>query len=284
MKFKYFCALLLLQIVPFLIGCGSGSYRIEDSEKKDTTQYKSTGIKLKNAYKIQNPPHFTFQISGGLNLGMAELSSNYQNVFDSAQFSQGLNFGVKNGYGVMVIGKIPLHDKGNVRLNISGNFNQFQSSFLASSSSVGEVSYNVFALGVGLENSFNPSFRLKPYIAGELQANMISGKAVINSSSGTTREVTIKNSFRLGYMIYGGIEYMFNNKIGGNFGVKLTNSNQGFKQTKESVDPNEIPLRDKKDDSGLIEFGGFKNFIFTTFYIGVNFYLGVKDIVYKFNK
>lgn len=285
MKFKHFCIALLVIILPYLIGCGSGSYNIEKGDYKDTTQYKSTGLKLKNSYKIQTPPRFTLQVSGGLNLGMAELSSNYQNVFDSAQFSQGLNFGVKNGYGVMVIGKIPLHPQGNVRLNISGNFNRFESDFLASASSFGNVSYNVMAFGVGIENSFNPSFRLKPYIAAELQANIINGKATINSSTGTnTREVKVKNSFRLGYMIYGGLEYMFSNKVGVNFGLKLTNSNQVFKQTKESTDPNEVPLRDKKDDSGTIEFGGFKNFIFTSFYLGMNFYFGVKDIVYRFNK
>jgi hypothetical protein len=285
MKFKYFCIALLVIIVPYLIGCGSGSYNIEKGDYKDTTQYKSTGVKLKNTYKIQTPPYFTLQVSGGLNLGMAELSSNFQNVFDSAQFSQGLNFGVKNGYGVMVIGKFPLHKAGNVRLNVSGNFNRFQSNFLADDSKFGNVSYNIFAFGVGLENSFNPSFRLKPYIAAELQANFINGKAnIISPTTDSVRNVTIKTSFRIGYMIYGGLEYMFSNKVGVNFGIKLTNSNQVLKQTKESSNRDEVPLRDKKDDSATIEFGGFKNFIFTSFYLGMNFYFGVKDIVYKFNK
>lgn len=285
MKLRNFCIALLLSILPYLIGCGSGSYNIENGDYKDTTQYKSTGVKLKDYYKIQTPPKFTLQISGGLNLGMAELSSNFQNVFDSLEFSQGKNFGVKNGYGLMIIGKIPLHKAGNVRLNISGNYNKFKSDFLAESSTFGDVSYNVMAFGVGIENSFNPSFRLKPYIAAEVQANMISGTANIKSSTTTdTRTVKITNSFRIGYMIYGGLEYMFSNQAGVNFGVKLTNSNQVLKSTKESSDPNEVPLRDKKDDTGSIEFGGFKNFIFTSFYMGVNIYFGVKDIVYKFKK
>jgi hypothetical protein len=279
----YFTFLFSLGIL--LNGCGSGSYKIEQGDYKDSTQFKSTGAKLKNFYKIQNSPSFTLQLSGGLNLGLAELSSNYQNVFDSAQFSEGLNFGVKNGFGVMLIGKIPLHKKGNVRLNISGNFNRFKSDFLASASKFGDVSYNVLAFGIGVENSFNPSFRLKPYIAGEIQANLISGKANIkNSVTNDTREVKFKNSFRIGYMIYGGLEYMFSNQVGVNFGLKLTNSNQILKETKESSDPNEVNLRDKKDDSGLIEFGGFKNFIFTSFYLGFNYYFGVKDIIYRFNK
>ena len=285
MKIQHICMALIFTVLPYFFGCGSGSYKIENGENKDSTQFKSTGAKLKNAYKIQTPPFLTLQISGGLNLGMAELSSNYQNVFDSLQFSHGLNFGVKNGYGVMLIGKLPLHKEGNVRLNISGNFNRFESSFLATKSNFGFVSYNVFAFGVGIENSFNPSFRLKPYIAGELQADFISGKAeIINSGTGEIRNVKITNSFRMGYMIYSGLEYMFNNKVGINFGLKLTNSNQVFKSTKESNDPDVVPLRDKKDDTGEIEFGGYKNFIFTSFYLGMNVYFGVKDIVYKFKK
>ena len=158
-------------------------------------------------------------------------------------------------------------------------------SFLAEKSVFGEVGYNVFGIGVGLENSFNPSFRLKPYLAAEFQANMISGKADITSvTTGQKRTVTIKNSFRIGYMIYGGVEYMFSNKIGMNFGIKVTNSNQVLKSTKTSDNPDEVPLRDKKDDTGTIEFGGFKNFIFTSFYLGMNLYIGVKDVIYKFKK
>ncbi len=285
MKLNHFCIALLFTIAPYLIGCGSGSYNIEKGDYKDSTQHKSTGAKLKNSYKIQTPPKFTLQISGGLNLGMAELSSNYSNVFDANQFSQGLNFGVKNGYGVMIIGKIPLHKKGNVRLNISGNFNRFKSDFLAEKSNFGDVRYSVMGIGFGIENSFNPTFRLKPYIAAEIQANFISGKANINNIvSDTTRVVNITSSFRIGYMIYGGLEYMFNNNVGVNFGVKLTNSNQVLKSTKESSNTDEVSLRDKKDDTGTIEFGGFKNFIFTSFYMGMNFYFGVKNIVYKFKK
>ncbi len=283
MKLKYFCVAVLFIVLPYLIGCGSGSYNIEKGDYKDTTQYKSTGAKLKPFYKIQTAPKFTLQISGGLNLGMAELSSNYQNVFDTAQFSAGLNFGVKNGYGFMGIGKIPLHKKGNVRLNISAGFNRFKSSFLAEASTFGDVSFNVLTFGAGIENSFNPTFRLKPFIAGELQANMISGEANIKGANGT-RTVKIENSFRIGYMIYGGIEYMFSNKAGMNFGVKLTNSNQILKETKASTDPNVVKLRDKKDDTESIEFGGFKNFIYTSFFLGVNLYFGVKDIIYQFNK
>ena len=86
-------------------------------------------------------------------------------------------------------------------------------------------------------------------------------------------------------MIYGGIEYMFSNQVGMNVGIKLTNSNQILKSSDESSDPNEVPIRDQKiDGPDQLEFAGFKNFIYTSFFAGVNFYFGVKDIVYQFNK
>ncbi|MCX7877498.1 MAG: hypothetical protein N2510_02530 [Ignavibacteria bacterium] len=267
-----------------LIGCNSSSYNIETSDRKDSLKYEPTGAKLKNSYRIRSYPKFTLQISGGLNLGMSELSSNYANIFDAQQFAEGLNFGVRNGYGVMAIGKLPIEKNGNIRLTFSAGYNKFQNNFLADDSPFGSISYNVMAFGVGLENSFNPTFRLKPYISAEIQANMINGKADINENN-STRNVKIKNSFRIGYMVHSGIEYMFSNSFGVNFGLKLTNSNQILKSSKESSDPNEIPLRDEKVDSEPIpEFAGFKNFVFTTFYMGFNFYFGVKDIIYRFNK
>lgn len=287
MKLKGFYAAVVFVILPYIIGCGSGSYNIEKGDYKDTTQYKSTGIKLKNFYKIQTAPKFTLQLSGGLNLGLAELSSNYQNNFDSAQFSSGLNFGVKNGFGVMLVGKIPLHTKGNVRLLVSAGYNKFKSTFLSSTSPFGDVGYNVLTFGAGIENSFNPTFRLKPYLALELTGNIISGTANINSSAAnTTRQVKFKNTFRIGYKIYGGIEYMFSNQVGINAGLMLTNSNQLLKSSKDSDNPDEVPIRDQKIDDRFeqLEFAGFKNFIYTSFIAGFNFYFGVKDIVYQFNK
>jgi len=92
MKLRHFTIALVLIVLPFLFGCGSGFYDIEKGDYKDTTKYVSTGAKLKNAYRIKSPPYFTLQLSASFNIGMSELSSNYQNVFDSAQFSQGLNF------------------------------------------------------------------------------------------------------------------------------------------------------------------------------------------------
>lgn len=287
MKLKLFYAAIGIIILPYLIGCGSGSYNIKKGDYKiDSTQYKSTGAKLKNFYKVQTSPLFTLMISGGMNVGVSELSSNYQNSFDAQQFTEGLNFGVKNGFGISATGKWSLHHKGNLRLNVSGAFSRFSSAFLVKESPFGNVSYNVFTTGAGLENCFSPSFRLKPFIGAELTGNIIMGTADIKNSNNTTRIVKFKPSFRIGYMLYGGFEYMFkSNKFGVNLVAKLTSANLLLKSSNKSDNPDEVPIRDKKvDGSETIEFAGFKNFIYTSFLVGVNFYFGVKDIVYRFNK
>ncbi len=84
-------------------------------------------------------------------------------------------------------------------------------------------------------------------------------------------------------MIYSGLEFMLSNKFGLNIGLKVTNANQILKKSKSDPDPNNISLRDKKiEGDNLLEFAGFKNFTYTSFFAGVNFYFGVKDVVYKF--
>jgi hypothetical protein len=64
--------------------------------------------------------------------------------------------------------------------------------------------------------------------------------------------------------------------------VKVTNANQVLKASNTESNPNEVSLRDKKIDTGFLEFAGFKNFVFTSFFVGVNLYFGIKDVLYKF--
>jgi len=281
-KFITYAVSLILLVVFF--GCGSGQYNIEKGNYPDTS-YKSTGAKLKGTYRVRTAPAFTIQITGGMNLGMAELSSHYANNFDTTQFINGQNFGATNGYGFSVLGKIPLHKEGNVRLNISAGFNRFLSNLFAKDSPYGNVKYNVLSFGIGLENCFSPTMKLKPFVSGEIQANLISGKAAINDVTlHTTRNVTIKNSFRIGYIIYSGLEYMVSNRFGICLGAKLTNSNQILKKSELSSDPNEVTLRDEKVNAPFypMEFAGFKNFLYTSLFAGVNFYFGIHDVIYKF--
>jgi hypothetical protein len=142
----------------------------------------------------------------------------------------------------------------------------------------------VLSFGIGFENSFSPILKIKPYVAGEMQANFISGQGdVLDSNTSANRHINIKSTFRIGYMIYSGLEFMLSNKFGLNIGLKVTNANQILKKSKPDSDPNNISLRDKKiEGDNLLEFAGFKNFTYTSFFAGVNFYFGVKDVLYKF--
>jgi hypothetical protein len=230
-------------------------------------------------YFVRMPPEFMLQFTGGFNLGFAELSSNYADVFDAEQFVLGENFGVRYGIGFNAIGKYTINEKGNLRLNVSAGYNHFNSGLLSKKSPFGKVKYNLFTIGAGIENNFNPKFRLRPYVAFEANFNLISGSAAIINDSGTTN-INIKSSFRIGYTIYSGFEYLINNSYGITFGARLTNANQILKQTKDEGTGNDIYLRDKRVSPRIL-LSGFKNFVFVSFYIGVNLYFGIKEQRFK---
>lgn len=241
----------------------------------DTTKKKQAGYK----YLVRTPPKFTLQFSGGLNLGFAELSSNYADVFDAQQFALGENFGVRYGFGASAIGKFTLNDKGNMRFITTAGYNFFSSELLSKKSAFGKVKYNLFSIGAGIENNFNPKYKFRPYIAFEADLNMISGSAEIITDTSTI-DVKIKNSFRIGYAVHAGFEYLINNKYGINIGAKLTNANQVFKQSKDEGNNTEIFLRDKRVNPKIL-LSGFKNFVFVTFYAGVDIFFGIRNQWFK---
>jgi len=280
----YFRPLLLLLFIFNLSSISSKSHTCDDKARGNPVFFSSTSksIFLKAKYRIFSSPKFTVQISGGMNLGVSELYSNHPEIFNSEEFTSGRNFGVRGGYGVTAMGKLPIQKSGGLRFTFSTSFNRFQNNFLADDSPSGNVKYNVLSFGLGLENSFNPAFRLKPYIAVGLDANIINGKANLISNN-NTRTVTIKNSFRIGYTVYTGFEYMFNKNLGANVGARFSNLNQILKSSEDSDNQDEIPLRDKKSDiDPKPEFSGHKNFTFAALYIGLNFYFGIKEKIYKF--
>lgn len=293
MNRKYLFSVLLCPLLFWLAGCSSGSYNVKNLPdgsdslnivNRDSTD-KPAPIKGKT-FRVRTIPKFTLTVVGGINLGMSELSSNYADRFDALQFVDGQNFGVRNGYGVYAIGKIPLHKAGNVRLTISAAFNAFNNEFMGDVSPFGNVKYKVISFGAGLENNFSPKYRLRPYIGLMLTGNMISGDAVINTLDTnnvvtSTTNLKIKNSMRLGVNINTGIEYLISNNIGVDFGVRLSHNNIIFKSSPDDGTATEIPLRDKKLDDPL-PFSGFKNFVYVAFTLGVNIYWGIKDVAFKF--
>ncbi len=221
-------------------------------------------------------PFLTLQISGYYNTGLMDLAANDNTSFSKQDFIDGRNFGTRYGYGVSITGKISLQKTGYLRLTVSALYNRFQSNFVISKSPEGKAAYNVFSGAIGLENNFTPAKRFKYYIGFEVVASLIYGSATLSTDS-TDFDLTIKSAFRLGAAANFGFEYAFTNSFGVNLGLKFTHSNLLLKESKESANTSETYLNDDKFTTGKIPYAGWKQFFFTSFYTGFNFYFGMKN-------
>ncbi len=220
-------------------------------------------------------PFLTLQISGYYNMGLMDLAANDNTNFSKTDFVNGRNFGTRYGYGGSITGKLALQKAGYLRLTAAALYNSFQSNFVISKSPQGKVAYNVFSGAIGLENNFTPDRKFKYYIGFEIISSFISGDAVLATDS-TDFNLKIKSSFRLGAAANFGFEYAFSNSFGINMGIKFTHANLLLKDSKESADPNETYLND--DNVNIdIPYAGWKQFFFTSFYSGFNFYFGMKN-------
>lgn len=232
---------------------------------------------------IRNAPALTLQFSGGYNYGVYELSGNDNGDFSPVELQQGRNFGVRHGIGGGLTVKIPLHERGNIRLNVAGLYNYFSSDFNKLNREFGQsvyATYRVISGEVGIENNFTPNHRIKTLVGGGFVASVISGKArVVNQGP----DLTIKPAFRLGVSVYSGLEYMLSNRIGLNFGFKFTHANLLLKKSKQSDNPDEIYLNDART-GGTIPYSGFKQFAWGSFYGGANLYFGIKEKSYVYWK
>lgn len=243
---------------------------------KDTFYTSIAPSNIINSIRTGVAPIATIQLSFNYNIGHLDMAGSENTLFRKDEFVSGANFGTRYGFGVMLTGKIKLHKAGNVRLNVSTGYNRFLSNFVIEESPEGKVSYNVFSFGLGIENNFNPARKFKPFAGIELQANMISGNAVLATDS-TDFDVKIKNSVRFGLSLTLGFEYAVNDKFGFNLGYRLTHANILGKKSQVSTSINETYLNDDIVNGESIPYSGWKQFMFSSFYAGVNFYIGLKN-------
>ncbi len=244
---------------------------------RDTSYNSIATTKILNMLKQGKAPKVTLQLSFNYNIGHLDLAANENTFFRKEDFVAGKNFGTRYGYGATLTGKIALHKEGNVRLNVSASYNRFLSNFVISESPEGKVGYNVFSGGLGIENNFTPQKKFKPYVGFELLASFISGKALLHTDSADF-DLKIKNSVRFGVTFSMGFEYAFNNKVGMNLGYKITHANIIGKKSQVPSSVNETYLNDDKVAAGeVIPYAGWKQFLYSSFYAGVNFYFGMKN-------
>jgi opacity protein-like surface antigen len=244
---------------------------------KDTSYNFIANNTILNMLKPGKAPRLTLQLSFSYNIGHMDLAGGENAVFRRADFEYGGSFGTRYGYGAALTGKIALHKAGNMRVNITAGYHRFQSSYIIGESPEGEVSYNVFSGAVGVEDNFMPAKRFKPFIGFDIISSFISGKALLKSESGET-DIKIKSAARFGLALNLGFEYAFNDKVGMNLGYRFTHANLIGKESKPSTVSGETYLNDDEiDKTQPILYAGWKQFVYSTFYTGINFYFGMKN-------
>jgi opacity protein-like surface antigen len=133
-----------------------------------------------------------------------------------------------------------------------------------------------------MDYNFTPVKRFSVYIGGEINASLINGDARVwferrgNPLGDSLESYIFSSSFRIGYGINAGTEYLVNSGFGLNLGFKFSNLNAFTKKADGSNGESEFELRDDYKQ-GLI-FSGNKNFSFFSIFGGVNIYFGVKEL------
>lgn len=261
---KFFAILLLLFANPILF-----------AQMEDTSYISIAPSGIQQMIVPGTPPVVTIQVSGYYNIGLLDLAANDNTSFNKSDFVNGRNFGTRYGYGVSITGKLSLHKEGNIRLTVTPSFQRFQSNFIIASSKEGSVSYNVLSGAIGIEDNFTPYRQFKPYVGFDVVGSAISGSAVLKTDS-TDFNLNIKSSFRIGFDLNFGFEYAFNNNVGVNLGMKLTHANAILRKSQTSSNPNETYLNDEHV-TPQIPYSGWKQFLYSSFYGGINFYFGMKN-------
>jgi len=255
----------------------AGSTGITDSSENTEHDYFTL--------TIRNAPTLTFQFGIDYDYGVFELSANDNGDLNNDQFISGKNFGVRHGFGVNMTAKYPLHRAGNLRLTGVFMYNRFTSKFNKVFTDVKEqdfVKYDVYSLGLGIEDNFNPGLKLRAYAGIGLMGSVISGSARITDAE-VSRGLSINPAFRLGVNIYSGFEYLLNKNVGLSFGLKFTHANLWLKKSSVSEDPLVINLNDQKVSNGQL-YSGYRQFAWGSFGFGINYYLGVNEKIYYYRK
>ena len=178
---------------------------------------------------VRSAPKYTLQFSIDYNQSILELSGAYNDDYQSVSVYNGETFGADKGYGLSALSKINLNERGSIRFTQSFTYNRILSYTFGDKKTVaddGKANYNCFTGGLGMEYNFTPAHRFKIYMGAELNGSLINGDIKVwfeNRGVGTPYNefYTVSNSFRMGYGLTLGSEYMINDKFGVNLGQGL---------------------------------------------------------------
>jgi hypothetical protein len=231
-------------------------------------------------------PSFILHFNGSVNIGAMELTS-HNGGFSRVDFLLGKNYSARVGYGGNLIGKIPLEKKGRFWLDIILGFDRFQSDLVARNTEQGQVYYNSFNGGAGVEYNFTASHKVKYYFGVNPLLSVISGKSQLINPDNNRIDIKIKSSVRLGYQAFIGLEYAFDKNFGMNIGMRFTHANLLLKKSETPVEDlnadnpsSTIPLNDNPTTEPT-QFAGWKQFAYYSANIGFSYFFGVKERRYK---
>lgn len=251
----------------------------------------SQKTEIKRYMIVRSTPSYTLLFNIDYNQSVLELSGAYNDDYQSEVVYDGESFGADKGYGASILSKIILNERGSLRFTQSLSYNRLLSYTFGTKETVadnGRANYNCFTGGLGFEYNFTPAHRFKIFMGAELNASLINGDVKVwfeNRGIGTpyNEEYKVTNTFRIGYGIVIGSEYLINDGFGLNVGARLLNVNALLKDSKGTNTDTEFQLRDKADPN--LKFAGArsKNFSFYSIMAGINFYFGIKEKRYKLN-
>jgi len=244
---------------------------------------------IKRYMIVRNTPSYTLQFNIDYNQSVLELSGAYNDDYQSETVYEGESFGADKGYGLSAISKIILTERGHLRFIQSLTYNRLLSYTFGDKTTIadnGKANYNCFTGGLGMEYNFTPAHRFKIYMGGELNASMINGDIKIwfnNNGLPFSEEYKVTNSFRMGYSLVLGSEYLINDNFGLNLAARLINANAFLKKAKGTNADSDFELRDGIDPDLKFAGNNKKSFAFYSIMAGVNFYFGVTEKKYKLN-
>ncbi len=247
---------------------------------------------IKRYMIVRSSPSYTLQFSIDYNQSLLELSGAYNDDYQSETVYDGESFGADKGYGLSALSKINLNERGSLRFTQSLTFNRILSYTFGDKTTVadnGKANYNCFTAGLGMEYNFTPAHKFKIFMGAELNASMINGDVSVwfenrgQPDPPYTEYYKVTNSFRLGFGLMLGSEFVLSDKFGLNIGARILNVNALLKEAKGTNADKEFKLRDDSDSNLNFAGNNRKSFAFYSIMAGVNFFFGVKEKRYKLN-
>lgn len=245
---------------------------------------------IKRYMIVRSTPKYTLNFNIDYNQSVLELSGAYNDDYQSVNVYDGETFGADKGYGASVLSKITLNERGSIRFTQSLTYNRILSYTFGDKKTVaddGKANYNCFTGGLGLEYNFTPAHRFKIFMGAEMNASMINGDInvwfYVPGGSNYNESYKVTNSFRIGYGLQIGSEYLVNENFGLNLGVRLINANAFLKEAKGTNADTEFKLRDDIDPNLKFAGNNKKSFSFYSIMAGINFYFGITEKKYKLN-